>query len=135
MERSVTSHHHKCSIRIYGVCDCPVAAADLAPPPTAQEMINAANSAANAEAESREYFTIARRGFSTNQDDPEMMANMRLIAAAPEMLELLLELESIDIDGLRICPSCEEGPRHDPDCKLAALLKRIDERRGSDPMT
>ncbi|HVQ52663.1 MAG TPA: hypothetical protein VMS92_21720 [Mycobacterium sp.] len=44
----MTCHHHKCSLRIYGVCDCPVAASP--PPLTAQEMINAANASASEEA-------------------------------------------------------------------------------------
>lgn len=64
----------------------------------------------------------------------ESKSNFRLIAAAPEMLELLRDLEWSGEEGS--CPSCHsEGVSpvgfpanrpHRPDCKLAALLARID---------
>lgn len=61
-----------------------------------------------------------------------------LIAAAPEMLEMLRRLEYVAMDFGHVmrCSSCkfDEDSGHRDNCKLAALLKRIDERRGSDPM-
>lgn len=53
----------------------------------------------------------------------------RLRAAAPEMLELLGELEFANIEhscsGTGFCPLCGEHHEHAPDCRLSALLKRL----------
>lgn len=55
----------------------------------------------------------------------------RLRAAAPEMLALLRDLEFVDarIDGevFRLCPGCFSDDGHAPNCRLAALLKRLGE--------
>ena len=63
------------------------------------------------------------------QDD-ELLANASLIAAAPDMLAMLEELEWINEvveEGvtLCLCPECDTGNVHMPNCKLGNLLKRI----------
>ncbi len=56
--------------------------------------------------------------------------DLDLAAAAPEMLELLREMEWSEDDDCPICGGqrysrAQAGP-HEPGCKLAALLKRIE---------
>lgn len=62
--------------------------------------------------------------------EEEGAANAHLIAAVPDMLAMLEELEWSDFDQRSecfVCPLClssqDEG--HDADCKLGNLLKRI----------
>lgn len=56
----------------------------------------------------------------------------RLIAAAPEMLKLLREMEWSDHDGVDYCcpvcgaPNVPPPAEHAPDCALGALFARID---------
>lgn len=47
-----------------------------------------------------------------------------LIAAAPEMREMLLKLEWTD-EFQPMCPCCSWPERHQPGCALASLLDRI----------
>lgn len=66
-------------------------------------------------------------------------ADAALIAASPEMLALLRDMEfsaTTNFGHVMVCPFCltDEDSPHKPDCRLGALLQRIDERRGSDPM-
>ena len=62
----------------------------------------------------------------------EAEANARLIAAAPEMQEMLKVLEFSEIEdvGSRVfmCLSCwhDKDEGHKSDCKLKALLDKID---------
>lgn len=70
-------------------------------------------------------------GCSTRADGAD------LVAAAPEMARLLLDLEwqGGDVAGNAICPSCcadkyppgdwNAKPVHRPDCKLDALIERL----------
>lgn len=63
------------------------------------------------------------RGQDKNQD--ETWDNARLIAQAPQMYELLKELEHSQ-DG-EFCAWCEMAPvHHHPDCRLAAVLKAVE---------
>lgn len=61
----------------------------------------------------------------------ESEANARLIAAAPDMLALLEELEwnvTEEYFGNQFCPvcdGCKDTRGHAADCKLAELLKRL----------
>lgn len=56
-------------------------------------------------------------------------ADRTLIAAAPELLAMLRELECIwrdsDDGGGPECPACETPRSHTSDCRLAALLARF----------
>ena len=58
----------------------------------------------------------------------EAVANAALIAAAPDMLELLEQLEWAGCDylGNPICPKCEQRKTagHYTDCDLAAAIKK-----------
>ncbi len=60
----------------------------------------------------------------------EVEADARLISEAPAMLELLREMEWAGEDDCPVCGnwrgSRAKGGPHDKDCKLAALLKRIE---------
>ena len=61
------------------------------------------------------------------RDVPEDMA--RLFRAAPAMYELLKEIEFVESNGVRFCPSCNNCwglPRHDDDCKLAAVIAEVE---------
>lgn len=72
-------------------------------------------------------------------NSPTAEADARLIAAAPEMLALLRELEWAggDASGSSCCPACGAAPAvsqasdaHAPGCRLHALLARIDGKAG-----
>lgn len=81
---------------------------------------------------------VCRLHVGTKRSDEMVAANARLIAAAPttkqqrdEAVALLRELQWVRILSADRCPSCngvrfENG--HHGDCKLAALLARIDGR-------
>jgi hypothetical protein len=60
----------------------------------------------------------------------ESFANGLLIAAAPEMHALLKEIQwtTSMFNSNPICPSCDRGEEggHEPDCKLAAVLKAVE---------
>jgi hypothetical protein len=82
-------------------------------------------------------------------DDDEWIATCCIaeanrIAAAPQMYELLKELEwgelgAMEISELhppeivRLCPSCDrsEESGHHADCKLAAVLKAVEGEKGA----
>ena len=67
--------------------------------------------------------------FTRQRKRKEHLANARLIAAAPELLEALKLAEQHILDGRNtvICPVCNCGPLHAPGCALgiacAAILK------------
>lgn len=58
----------------------------------------------------------------------ESRSNARLIAQAPAMYELLKELEWSGEHHLHysMCPVCLSIGEHEPDCKLAAVLKAVE---------
>lgn len=46
-----------------------------------------------------------------------------------QVYELLKEVEFVELNGVRFCPCCNNCwglPKHEPDCKLAALLKAVE---------
>ena len=65
----------------------------------------------------------------------------RLIAQAPEMYELLKEIEWSKVDcrdgSIVVCPSCNnlECFGHEPDCRLAAVLKAVEGEECQSPST
>lgn len=68
---------------------------------------------------------------SVGYDEPELSidaADARLIAQAPAMYELLKELEWSGEHHLHysMCPVCLSIGEHEPDCKLAAVLKAVE---------
>jgi hypothetical protein len=54
-------------------------------------------------------------------------ADAKLISKAPEMAEMLRELEHVSLPGCApMCPECSTvEPNHAQDCKLAALLRDL----------
>jgi hypothetical protein len=72
---------------------------------------------------------VSRGGRLVTQDNHGLLDDdMKIAAAAPELLELLLDIEwSGDArDGYKICPECAAGPKtHLVNCKLHILLERL----------
>jgi hypothetical protein len=65
----------------------------------------------------------------------ENEADIPLVLAAPQMYELLKEMEwtTSMFNSNPICPSCDRGEEsgHDDDCKLAAVLKAVEGEKGA----
>jgi len=63
-------------------------------------------------------------------DGQKVTAPWSVLAQAPSMYELIKELEwtTSMFNSNPICPSCDRGEEggHEPDCKLAALLKAVE---------
>lgn len=66
-------------------------------------------------------------GFADGMRIEDFGETSRLLAAAPELLAMLRELEWHGDEGPQTtCPECTGiKPKHYPDCRLAALLGRF----------
>lgn len=70
-------------------------------------------------------------------NDSEALANAKLIAAAPDMLTVLRDLEWTGLNDGRgvthaMCPACSalksRGSGHNPHCGLAAAIAKAEDR-------
>jgi len=68
------------------------------------------------------------QNFDVEELHAEKIANAHLIAVAPEMYELLEQLECTEYihsgDTYCICPSCGSEYEHNKDCRLKLLLRK-----------
>lgn len=76
------------------------------------------------------YFKNARPPVVQDELDEEWARRLRMIEAAPEMYRLLKEIELQQFDAYGegdYCSFCRGWSEHKPDCRLAAVLKSVEE--------